>query len=585
MVSNENVFEAFITNLKDIVQQHDFSPLFDDKPENYIISSIYRSAFQHCVPIEELIKFITPELVFQHINERMESISQNNRIKPRIIVAPCSILFDDCLMAIKDAYPDVVFVDKGRAGEVLYGTEIVSADSVTPLDTDICLMITRNYEASLAYREKWVGDNNVDFFIKFFHDFTHRKSEDLVLFQHKLQQASKPIVFASLRPMATKSSTILALKKNGYSCYWYGPEHIKEDHEIRFSTPKVESLNVDDFCVNSLMNIMPLAINMDKGAVFFHYEDIYPPIWDFKRSAICYAVTLAMVRTISQLKSKNNHSKFCLYMYDAIKPANQHYEAAALCSHLFKAMIAEAEGVIISSFTEEIGDLFENAIGQKINRVHHHRYQYVNTSLRQPRRTDGIHIAIVSLLLEEMYEPSRAGLVDSVRDIIEQGFHVHYYTSLLDDPTLAKFKQSLSKQAQCRFHLHKPIHDLDRFIHELSQYHLGWSLFNMQVFNDMTTYLDDPFMRDAMDLFTPTTLPSVIWSCATAGLPVICNRSMTSVQQLLPDGMTMPLSISELPNLKNIVKDIDWIEVDKISLECIDMKNHINKLCAFLEQH
>lgn len=105
----------------------------------------------------------------------------------------------------------------------------------------------------------------------------------------------------------------------------------------------------------------------------------------------------------------------------------------------------------------------------------------------------------------------------------------------------------------------------------------------MQIFNDMTTYLSDQFTRDAMDLFTPTTLPSVIWSCAAAGLPVVCNRSMRGVVDELPEGMAIPLTLSELGNLKSILEQLDWNKIHSANLAPLDIRNNIHRLNAFLD--
>jgi hypothetical protein len=146
-----------------------------------------------------------------------------------------------------------------------------------------------------------------------------------------------------------------------------------------------------------------------------------------------------------------------------------------------------------------------------------------------------------------------------------------------------QFQASLPEDQRHRFHLHTPIHDLDALANELSQYHVGWSLFNMQVFSEIVTGLTDQFTRDAMDLFTPTTLPSVIWTCAAAGLPVVCNRSMQAVVDLLPPGMAIPLTLSELHNLRRLLEAMDWDAIDRIPLQSLDISHHIHKLYRFLD--
>ncbi len=502
----------------------------------------------------------------------------------RLLVAPCSPLFAPILDQLAETFPQICFLDINRAGLTIGGHTIVHPREVHYQDGDLCLILTRNMEACESYERQFGKQHCLNWLADYLQKFRRDLAETTPAFIERLNASHKPVLFVSARPMATLNSTIWRMNEDGFSTYWLGSEDVKEAHQTGYATPKVEDVALTGYNVGSLIDFMVTFASMDKGVALYHYETIYPPSWDFGRVAICYAGCLAMIRTVRDCRGAHSSARLGLYMYDAIKPGVKNYAAGAACGRLYREMLNEAEAIVFSSFTDAFGDFVENAMGRKLPRVHHHRYQTMPRA-RRPRLTDGYHIAVISVLLEDFWEPSRMGLVPYVRQLIENGLHLHYYVANNSREKVHQFQASLPEQHRHRFHMHTPIHDLDQLANELSQYHAGWSLFNMQVFSEMVAHLDDPFMRDAMDLFTPTTLPSVIWTCAAAGLPVICNRSMTAVVEMLPPGMTLPLTLSELHNLPKILAGLDWAAIDRIPLDDLDISRQIHKLYRFLEDY
>jgi hypothetical protein len=501
---------------------------------------------------------------------------------PRLVIAPSSPLFAPLLERLAATYEHIIFVDTNQAGLRIGGRVIQHPDAVAPAADDLCLVITRNQEACDFYEGKFGRERCLNWLRRFVREQQVDLAPATAPFLERLNGSRKPILFASSRPMATLSSTIRKMQEDGFATFWMGSEEVREAHQTGYAVPRVDDVALDGFSIGGLIDKLYTFTNMEHGVALYHFETLYPPAWDFNRVAICYAGTLALIRTIKECRPATSRARFGLYMYDAIKPGVKNYAAGAICGSLYKQMMLECEAIVFSSFTDAFGDFVENAVGRKLPRVHHHRYQTVPTR-RRPRLTDGFHVAVISVLLEDFWEPSRMGLVPYVRDLIAQGIHIHYYMADNAQGKAAQFAQSLPEEQRGRFHLHTPIHDLDLLANELSQYHAGWSLFNMQVFSEIVAGLDDPFTRDAMDLFTPTTLPSVIWTCAAAGLPVICNRSMQAVVDLLPAGMAVPLSLSELHNLPAVLAGLDWPAIDRIALDDLDISRHIGKLYRFLE--
>lgn len=573
-----DVFRSFEDHLRDIFNQHfsswQCSPIFPSYEE------VLAEIINQYIDVNDFIQQLEFETVCSHIQNFLQ-----NRDSPseRIIVAPCSILFSSILEQLAQEFHNLCFVDSHRAGNSIASKLIMAPDDLAVSENDVCVIMTRNTQAIQSYKTQFGEDNCIDLL-----DVYIKKSQELlrpstVKFIDTLNKEHHPVIFSSAKPMGTLTSTIDQMANDGYSTYWMGSEDVTDFKNTGYATPQTRDLNLKGYGIGGLLDILVTFCRLEKGTVYFHYESLFPPSWDFSRAALCYAACLAVIRTVKQHRQPNSTSKLVLHMYDAIKPGVKHYEAGPQASATYKQMLLEADGVVFSSYTTDFGDFVDNALQTKLPRVHCHRYQRI-PKVRQKRLDDAYHIAIISVLLEEFWEPSRTGFKPYIASMLAEGIHIHYYVGISSRATAEVFRSSLPEEDQLRFHLHDPIHSPHDLAYELSQYHAGWSLFNMQIFNDMTTYLDDQFMRDAMGLFTPTTLPSVIWSCAAAGLPVICNRDMRGVVDMLPEGLSVPLTLSEIGNMKVILEAIDWQKVDACDLSSLDIENQIFRLYDFMER-
>lgn len=533
----------------------------------------------HYINVDNFVRSVTLDALILAFRQHPSLGMQGGR---RLVVGPCSILFAEVLLQLAERYPNICFVDNFRNGALIGRHSIIRLDSVDKRTDDFCLILTRNTDAIAIFEQAFGAQNCLNWLERYQIEAETRPSASLTQFSETVSAADKPILFISSKPLGTLNPTIAELKISGFNTFWLGAEDVKDIRQTGYSTPRVSDVPLDGYCIGTFQDLLYLLCTLKRGAVLFHFESVFPPSWDFLRVAFCYASTLAIMRTAQELRPPEYQSRLVLHMYDAIKPGVKNYDAGTACGMLYASMMKEAEGVIFSSYTEAFGDFVENALGQKLNRVHAHRFQR-NADIRRPKLTGGYHIAIISVLLEEFWEPSRMGLTEYVRSMLSQGLHIHYYVGINSREKAEAFRLSLQPSEQSHFHLHDPIHCPETLASELSQYHIGWSLFNMQIFNDMTTYLSDQFTRDAMDLFTPTTLPSVIWSCAAAGLPVVCNRSMRGVVDELPEGMAIPLTLSELGNLKSILEQLDWNKIHSANLAPLDIRNNIHRLNAFLD--
>lgn len=578
------LFQCYKEHLTQLIASESLQDYIHTNAQQDPLEALLDTFVSSYIHVEDFINHINTAGVIQSLEN---ACAENDLATKQIIIAPCSPLFSSILEQLEEKYDNITFIDSNRAGLKIGNKTILSpnedSNTISKGKELVCLILTRNTEAIAYYQQQFGYHNCIDLLAEYIVAKREHIMPETKPFVSKLNQTDKALLFASARPMGTLTSTIQNMAQDGYQTFWLGAEEVKETHQTGYSTPKTKDMGFADFTIGGFIDTLYIFSQMRSGTALFHFEALYPPAWDFARIAICYAGTLALIRTIKECRIADSQAKLALYMYDAIKPGVKNYHAGDACARLYKMMMLEAEAVVFSSYTEKFGDFVENSISKKLLRCHCHRYQVVSKR-RQQRRQDGYHIAIISVLLEEFWEPSRMGLVAYIRNIMAQGIHIHYYVSLSSWEKITAFKDSLARELQPFFHMHTPIHNPEELAYELSQYHAGWSLFNMQIFSDMIANLKDQFMRDAMEMFTPTTLPSVIWSCAAAGLPIICNRSMQGVVDMLPEGMTIPLTCSELGNLKPILDALDWDKINQTSLESLDISNQIGKLYDFLEQ-
>jgi len=573
------LFTSFSSNLKAITEEFSLFRESDSQYEQLNYQQVLGEITSQFVDVNDFINQLNIDQVVHHISMFLSRRKTESR---RMFIAPCSVLFTPIMAKLHHHYDNLVFVDSHRAGAKIGEYMIVAPESVVPNENDICVIMTRNTQAIQSYKLKFGGANCIDLLDSYIDECQQYVQPTTLEFIETLNQEDNPLLFSSAKPMGTLTATIDQMAKDNYATYWMGSEDVTDIRHTGYATPRTSELNIKAYAIGGLLDILYTLCNMKQGTVFFHYESLYPPSWDFRRATFCYAACLAVIRTVKEGRVEGSSAKLTLHMYDAIKPGVLNYAAGGDASALYRQMLSEAEGVVFSSYTTTFGDFVDNALQTKLPRVHCHRYQRI-PKVRKKRLQGAYHIAIISVLLEEFWEPSRTGFKSYIAGMLESGIHIHYYVGLSSRSHAEAFRNTLPVSYQALFHLHDPIHSPHDLAYELSQYHAGWSLFNMQIFNDMTTYLDDQFMKDAMGLFTPTTLPSVIWSCAAAGLPVICNRDMRGVVDMLPEGLSIPLTLSEIGNMKAVLDAVNWEAVDQCDLSSLDIEKQIFRLYDFMD--
>jgi hypothetical protein len=250
---------------------------------------------------------------------------------------------------------------------------------------------------------------------------------------------------------------------------------------------------------------------------------------------------------------------------------------------MYQSMMHSAEAVIFNSTTEEFAQFLYNSIGFSRPCLHLYRWS-ICPSIGLARRDDGLHIAIITSLLGESYEPSRSGVRPYIQAVLNQGVHIHYYGDRSQTDEIDRFEQSLDPSIRKFFHMHDVILDQQRLVNEIQQYHAGWILHDHRVFSKMNWEIQDPFMQTALNEMPSTTVATSALTCGAAGLPVLINRSMVAAAKLF-DGTAVPLTLEEVKNVGNLMRSPLWqrlLKMAEANRSRFSYKTHANKLPEFL---
>jgi len=325
--------EYFSSELESLIEVEQLYSHLGKTKDSFEIEDLILEIDAHYVDVDDFIRSMTIQLIEDELTTAGQLKGANNR---RIVVAPCSPLFNSAFEFLSLNYQNLIFIDQNFSGGMMYGHSILSSDEVDVQNDDLCLILTRNTSAIKFYKNKFTQDNTIDFMSLYQRDRLSNQSESLTKFINKLNLDKKVVLFSSPRPLGTLASTMRGLKDAGYHNFWLGSEDVKHERQIGYSTPKVTQLDIDDYYIGSgLLEIIRTFSLLENGMVFFHHEAIFPPNWDFSRIAICYAATIAIIRTVKKFRPESAKGKFALYLYDAIKPGVLNYHAGKACGSLY----------------------------------------------------------------------------------------------------------------------------------------------------------------------------------------------------------------------------------------------------------
>jgi hypothetical protein len=493
-----------------------------------------------------------------------------------LAIGPCPAYVESLIPMLQDAFPALVLVDNLKAGSELHGVSVISSQQLRA-QHDVHTLFVPTNDLSIAQlffdaAEHAQHVTLLDLQLRAA-SFETEPAAALEEFCCAVEAEENPIIVLCGAPISTLLPTYQALDASGLPVFHVVRSHVET--ATSYSTLPGSTFEKHRYLAASLPHMLQLLPRLKHARIWFVAESFYHPGWDMKRSIISYAYAAAIASVMGGTK--------ILVLYDAIKPALENLHTAPSAAYAYRAMIAAFDAVIYSSNSSAMGDFSERAMDLKIPRIHFLRYGYA-TKTRPPKRDANFHIAVITMLLDEIVEPSRNPLKPHVISLLRQGLHVHYYS---EHAAARRFHAALPSELAARFHLHNLMLDPIALAADIAQFDAGWAVYDYQVFCSIVAGLDHQLLKDFFSLFPATTMPTSALFCAAAGLPVIINRATRAAVDEISPECCVEIELSEISQISKTLLADDWETRKQIAWknrERLDITRQIPKLRTFLDQ-
>lgn len=499
----------------------------------------------------------------------------------RIGLAPATKAVLDNLDWFQKHFEEVIVGDNYKTGQEHFGQTIVSVDdlisSADQLDTIMLTTNTPDIEAiykDILPKEKTfsISELSNPMNIKHFSRFGLARAERLIT---EIEASENPLIVLGYKLLATAEPTFVALERAGYDVF------------VISQTDKMENpkrTGYDPGCAiyrNALVNPYEqiyILQNLKRGVFWMYYDFFFNTGWDAANSLTTYGNSAALMSLAKQ--------PVVLGMYDIIKPICQNMDQAPASFGLYKVMLDMADGVALTSKSDHIAEYLRNTLVKDRPVTSFYRYSF---SPRKPlpklSKTDGErHLVGVTSFLGEVFEPNRIETKNSIRSILRQGIHFHYYS---EHPKVIAFYESLPEDERAYFHLEKPIWEQQELVHNMSRFDGGWLVGDeATIFARLITQIEDRHIRELYTLFVPNGVPTSSMTYGSAGLAVFISRQIKVMDEVYPPGCCVPLDMGEIDNLTNIFARLDWDTMHHTMHEQSDSFNifkQIPRLVRFLD--
>jgi hypothetical protein len=393
-------------------------------------------------------------------------------------------------------------------------------------------------------------------------------------FRKRVLAAERPVLVLSTIIHSTLYPTYRALEDVGHTVFYALRAETAEG--TSYSSLPDEIVPSDRRLTIGFHDMLELLSDPLPGCVVWLVaESLCHPAWDLRRTLPAYGYTEALTRF--------TRTNLLTVLYDAVKPANRNFDFSQRSAEAYRSMLSASKAVLFSSNTAEMGEFLSRAVGLSGRRLHFLRYGPTSSESR-PIEDGRIHIAAISMLLDEFDEPSRNPMKAYVRNAVEQGLVIHYYTNY---PAAERFRDELPAELRDNFRIHRVVRDAQMLVDEISSFHAGWVVHDQQVFSRIVAQVQNQLLRDVYSLFPATTMPTSALVCVSAGLPIIINRAMRGAIGQFPPELSLPVEMSELPRLRAIIESEDWARRRECAaaFRCkIDVRAQIGFLSAFLRE-
>ena len=495
--------------------------------------------------------------------------------KQKITIGPCPDYIDEILPNLQAAFKDIYLYDGVKKGSVLGGILVKSSEEYVNSGDEICFISTITENISDIYKSIFHEAVSVSDLVSSYNDMecSNNRVNQAV---SAINNSPDSTILLSQYFNTTIIPTFSALKKTGMKVIWLGGMSQNKGYAIVDES----YAPVDDsffLTFDQLIRVLTKAKLNDKK-ILLNVESYIHPQWDMKRAAICYLVGKALTDTIH---SESPSAKVVQMLYDPIKGGVKSCEWSLYTEASYKKMMQSSQGIIYSSSVEEMGQFIENSVIPEVPRLHFYRYGYASPALEE-ERYNGLHLALVSMILNEFEEPSRSPLANVAKQILAQGIHIHYYGG--HSSASEKFICSLAENHKKFFIVHDPIRDPQKLVESIRRCHGGFALSYHQMFYNIAMHSESLFMQEAMKMFATTSVATSSLVYAAAGLPILSSRDFWGYQRLYENSLYQ-MEYSEIVRLKDVMQSGVWDTLMTSAWENkdkYDIYKNIDKLNDFI---
>ncbi len=441
--------------------------------------------------------------------------------------------------------------------------------------------------APIIQKLSQLSDADIDRFVEIILASCEQEIASACSSSERIKSSSRNVLFVSHLFATTWAPTAISLRGAGYKVFWLGRDPVLgftgygalDSHEV-----PVDGVFHESF----IGNLVFMSLVKRKCKILLSGECYYGSNWSATNTAVLYYLLSSVAASLHTVEGPKN---FYLLMYDGLKPFSADPTKIKI-SYLYSKLVNSCDGIIFNSNTEYFGEYVANTYGVKSPILHFYRYSFKpdNPKPRIPMTppTEGgdpeLHMACITVVLSEFYEPSRDDVSGYIIEILRQKIHFHYYCDLSSKAVL-QFIANLSKEERIYFHPHTIIKDQMALINELHQYHLALNPSDHIPFSKGIANLIDRDYQDGMATFWQSTIGTSFAVYAAAGLPFVLPRGCSGGIAAFPEA-AIPMYLSEYKGMGVHLRKVGIWDILK-SLEggasSGHIETHINRLVEFIE--
>ncbi|MFT5285784.1 MAG: hypothetical protein ACI8TQ_001952 [Planctomycetota bacterium] len=470
-----------------------------------------------------------------------------------ICLLPVASYIQEHVARFNGAFDEVVLCDNKKAGREIAGRTVLSQTQLdhSGLTYDAYVNTTSSREVEALF-ERSIPDGCGVSFNQFATALVRETGslsseqgiEQLVA---RIANAARPLVILSGIYLNTYTPTLRALAKEGYDIFVVARSSTAWIHAGHLA--KIDStLDFADVVTVDLDGMLLLLDRLDHGSIFIPgaEESFIGCAFDCSRAA----ASAAYVAAIEQFSKV----PVLLGLYDIIKPVTKSLHSESDLMVTFKAMLENASAISIGANSIEAGIQAVSAFGVTTPVESFYRYGVYVEGLEE-RLGDGIHIAMVGgALVSDSDNPFLPGF-SFFKELLDQELHLHVFSSALAP---RRFESTLTSSQRTFFHVHDSIQNPYELTRELSRYHAGMIINDTVELSRMIAGYKQRVLGELAYHFLTTMTPSAAMLFGCAGLPIILNRTMSSLLRQFPAEHFIPTELSEFARLGDRLRRIDW---------------------------